>query len=148
MKIIQKTLSGLVSFRGVGFVDVGGIQVGICGSKQINCGAGCNVRWVDIQLQMVPLEAELVGVKMVTLNVYAVAAGEWLVRDTDGKDLLYYGHLEGLNLGGLANGADYALISPPFSVAAKFGNAFHHALFPHFSESGDLSPDWFYMTMA
>lgn len=99
MKIISKTLKGMVSFRGLGFVEVNGMHVAVCGSRVINCGVGAAIRWCDLQLMQVPQEQEMEATFYGTFFDAAVASGEVIFQSADNRQCLYLGTLEGLPLG-------------------------------------------------
>ena len=120
MKIIQKTLSGPASFRGVGFLKLNGQHIAICGSRLINCAMGSNVLWCDQQLIMVPPEQEYQSTYQVSL-AFSTMDEEIIVSDAiTGKALLFCGSKEGLILGANADGQS-CIVAPPFKLYFQIG---------------------------
>jgi len=117
MKIISKNLTGLVSFRGVGFLNVGGLQMAVCGSRPVNCGVGLQVRWCDTQLIQVPFEPEIRATYRVRTRANSATNEDPLFYDYDtGKDILFQGVKEGLLLGAASDGSTLFQVVPPLRL--------------------------------
>lgn len=100
MNVISETLKGMHSFRGTGLIQINGQHVGVCGSRVINAGNGCRVKYCAEQLTKCEAEPEFIGVLPVTFISTGVHAGEAPIFDaTTGKGVLYSGQQDGLDLG-------------------------------------------------
>ena len=58
MKVINETLKGLNTFRGLGFVDFDNLLVPVCGQVMLDFGNGCEVRYIDQQIKRLKSPAQ------------------------------------------------------------------------------------------
>lgn len=115
MTINTETMKGKISFRGLGFILLNGMNVAICGSRQVDCGYGAEVKWIDGQLIKVPVEPEIRATYVASFDDAAGATGD-PVFSVVGGPTLYLGRSEGLLLG-----ADYGMtdfvVQPPLRAS-------------------------------
>lgn len=141
MKIINKTLSGKISFRGLGFVKVNDLHVAICGSRAIECGVGSVLQWMDEQIEQVPPEPEIRATFGGTFDDAAVEGDAFFIS-SDKKRRLIVGSMEGLMLGVERNGNYYVAVPPlklTFLAGLPRGAVAVEGLYPTFDVGVDLS---------
>jgi len=114
MKIISETLSGVRSFRGLGFLRIEGILYPVCGSRQFDLGSGSNVAYLDEQIKRLetvePTQlATFIG-RLISGNTANGFFG--LVDRFNNRPLLGFGSIESIPLGLFALGSTVGIIPP------------------------------------
>lgn len=128
MRVMNETLQGIVSFRGLGFVEIDGLLVPVCGQVQMDLGRGSEVRYVAEQIKRLP-DAKP--------TIKAVIRG-LLYSDDEGTPVQYFesadkqlrflrGDIEGIPLGlwdfGNGSGSYILQCIAPFKLRLPNNNA-------------------------
>jgi len=112
------TISDEVSFRGLGYVEINGILMPVCGSRRFNVGRNAKVRWLDEQIERAKAEEERKAVFEVYCQLTDPTSTVRLAtgRVTGGKVLLQQGYEEGLPRGIVFDNTlvDGYWLCPPF----------------------------------
>jgi len=116
MEIKSDFLKGMHSFRGIGFVEVEGQLIPVCGSEVFNFHSGANVRYLKEQIQMVKAEERRKAVYLVHVN--ATSPGSTVIRkgSSTGPIIMEVGEEEGIpkGVGNEAFTYDCIYLLPPF----------------------------------
>jgi len=101
MKIVSKQVKEKVSFRGFGFVEIGGLLVPVCGSRFFDLSAGLMVRYLRDQIELSSPEPEIKAVALVRVVFNSPNS---VIRLTDGvsatgRIIMEEGYEEGIPKG-------------------------------------------------
>ena len=99
MNVISEQLNGEHSFRGLGYVEIDGLSILVCGSKRLDCGNGNRVRYFDKQIKRVNAEVENRAEWFVTLETGAGFAEPVVIEGETAKPLLFNGFRNRLYMG-------------------------------------------------
>lgn len=116
MKVMNENLKGMVSFRGLGYVEIDGLLMPVCGQEVIDLGNGAEVRYVEQQIVRITKSAPRVRGVFYGELFYDGDLEDWFYRRADGKILLQEGFLEEIPLGLSVGGAGELFVRAPFRL--------------------------------
>lgn len=103
MKVQSDTLSGIQTFRGLGYVEIDRILVPVCGQEMVDCGNNSECRWIPDQITR--LRNPKPTIRGAVRGLFGLKGkgstpiADSYFRTADGRKLLTVGEIEGIPLG-------------------------------------------------